>query len=340
MLVILSQKVDSESAYADELFNSYHYPAKYKNQLHKGDIFIYYQGDRFDKSRRYYFGVGTVGEILTTDGENYYAKLLDCQQFEKKVPIYLPDGGYIEQLGHDSVRKSINPPWQSSVRPVSQEAFDYILNAAGVQTAPTTIEAVSVDELKEQLKRSVRDFFVENDPSAIHRIESISAAIGRAVSVEGDQEGATPIENIYQPAVSAQNRLDDLLEYCRTMKMSYSYKPVLILALLHAANKKGVLTVRKATQYFRAYYNDRRMQGLQAEKKKCIYQRADVTDQQIAGNIVSNPVKVLAETGFFFYNEEEEAFLMSPEIWNALDRKHKAALTRICNQKLKDYFKD
>ena len=40
MLVILSQKVDSESSYADELFNSYHYPARYKNQLHKGDIFI------------------------------------------------------------------------------------------------------------------------------------------------------------------------------------------------------------------------------------------------------------------------------------------------------------
>lgn len=91
-LLILSQKVDSASSYADELFRSYHYPAKYKNQLHKGDIFIYYQGNRYDKSQRYYFGMGTVNEILTADGENYYAKLVDCQRFEKKVPIYLPDG--------------------------------------------------------------------------------------------------------------------------------------------------------------------------------------------------------------------------------------------------------
>ena len=339
MLVILSQKVDSESAYADELFNSYHYPAKYRNQLHKGDIFIYYQGNRFDKSQRYYFGIGTVGEILTTDGENYYAKLLDCQQFEKKVPIYLPDGGYIEQLGYESVRKSINPPWQSSVRPLSQEAFDYILNAAGVQTVPTSIVAASVDELKEQLKRSVRDFFVENDTSAIHRIESISAAIGRAVSVD-DNCTLSSVETFYQPTISAQDRLNDLLDYCSTMKMSYSYKPVLILALLHAADKNGVLTISRATQYFRAYYNDRRAKGLQAEKKKSIYQRVDITDQQIAGNIISNPVKVLVESGFFFYNEEDEVFLLSPEIWNALDRKYKVKLTRICNQKLKDYFTD
>ena len=337
MLVILSQKVDTESSYADELFNSYHYPAKYRNLLHKGDVFIYYQGNRYDKSQRYYFGVGTVGEILTTDGENYYAKLLDCQQFEKKVPIYLPDGGYIEQLGFDSVRKSVNPPWQSSIRPLSQEAFDYILNAAGVQSAPETTAADSVDDLKEQLKQSVRDFFVMKDISAIHRIESISAAIGRAVSV--DDKRASD-KTLYEPATSAQDRLDDLMGYCRTMKMSYSYKPVLILALLHAGSKDGTLSINKAAQYFRTYYNDRRVNGLPAEKKKCIYQRADITDQQIEGNILANPVKALTESGFFFYNEEDAVFSISPEIWNAFDRKHKAALTRICNQKLKDYFKD
>ena len=337
MLVILSQKVDTDSSYADELFNSYHYPVRYRNLLHKGDVFIYYQGNRYDKNQRYYFGVGTVGEILTTDGENYYAKLLDCQQFEKKVPIYLPDGGYIEQLGFDSVRKSVNPPWQSSIRPVSQEAFDYILNAAGVQCAPATTAADSVDDLKEQLKQSVRDFFVKKDVSAIHRIESISAAIGRAVSVD-DEQAST--ETLYQPVTSAQNRLDNLLEYCRTMKMSYSYKPVLILALLHAGDKSGTLSINKAAQYFRAYYNDRRAKGLPAEKKKCIYQRTDITDQQIEENILSNPVKVLVESGFFFYNKGNDVFSISPEIWSVIDRKYKATLTRICNQKLKNYFED
>lgn len=188
MLVILSQKVDTVSSYSDALFNSYHYPAKYRNQLHEGDIFIYYQGNRHDKSHRYYFGIGTVGEVLTTDGENYYAKLLNCQRFEKKVPIYLPDGGYIEQLGYETVRNSINPPWQSSVRPISQKAFDYILNAAGIQQVPAKAE--SVDDLKGKLKVAVRDYFVEKNDAAIHHIESIAAAIGRATDIsEKKREG-------------------------------------------------------------------------------------------------------------------------------------------------------
>lgn len=332
MLVILSQKVDTVSLYSDELFNSYHYPAKYRNQLHEGDIFIYYQGNRHDKSHRYYFGIGTVGEILTTDGENYYAKLLNCQRFEKKVPIYLPDGGYIEQLGYESVRNSINPPWQSSVRPISQKAFDYILNAAGIQQVPAKAE--SVDDLKEKLKVAVRDYFVEKNDAAIHHIESIAAAIGRATDISEKDEKAP-----YMPSETSADKLSLLLEYCRTMKMSYSYKPVLIMALLHAG-KNGSVTVESAAKYFREYYAHRREQGMPAEKKRCIYPRDDVTDKQIIANLVSNPVKALCESGFFFFNEQEQVFSLSPEIWIILDKNSKSMITRICRQRLKEYYSD
>ena len=336
MFVILSQKVDSESSYADELFNSYHYPAKYKNQLHKGDIFIYYQGNRYEKSQRYYFGVGTVGEILTADGENYYAKLLDCQRFERKVPIYLPDGGYIEQLGFETVRKSINPPWQSSIRPLSQDAYDYILNAAGIQAPPKAADHDSVDVLKDKLKLAVRDFYVEGDSSAIHRIESIASAIGRATSVL-EKEDHTPSAQ-YTPSVTSGEKLDYLLNYCKSMKMSYSYKPILILALLHSGDKNGCITIEKAASYFREYYSDRKAQGLVIEKKRCIYLRDDITDKQIIANLLSNPVKALVESGYFFYNEASQIFSISPDIWGVIDRSSKAMITRICRQKLRDYY--
>jgi hypothetical protein len=182
MLINLSQKVDSNSTYTDELFRTYHYPSRYRNQLHKGDIFIYYQGNRYDKSQRYYFGVGRIGEVLTTDGENYYATLADCLKFTNKVPIYLPNGGYIEQLGYDTVRKSLTPPWQSSVRPLSQQAFDYILNSAAIQFSPKPEELLNV--LKEKLKNAVRGYYVDGDNAAIFRIEGIASTIAHATNIE------------------------------------------------------------------------------------------------------------------------------------------------------------
>ena len=125
IFVVLSQRVDFDSSYAGELFNSYLFPTRCKNQLYKGDIFIYYQWNLYDKSQKYYI---TIGKVIS-DGENYYAKLLNRQQFEKNFLIYLPDGGYIEQLGYEIFWKSLLPLWQSSILRLSQEVFDYILNS-------------------------------------------------------------------------------------------------------------------------------------------------------------------------------------------------------------------
>ena len=332
MLVILSQKIDTTSLYSDELFNSYHYPAKYRNQLHEGDVFIYYQGDRFDKSRRYYFGIGTVGEILTKDGENYYAQLLNCQRFEKKVPIYLPDGGYIEQLGYDTIRKSIIPPWQSSIRPLSQKAFEYILNAAGIQHAQGKIE--DLDSMREKLRSSIREYFVDKNDSAIYRIESIAAAIGRATNVL-----TQPVMDTYLPPETVSERVASLQEYCMTMKMSYSYKPVLILALLHAG-KDGSVSIDAAAKFFREYYSARKAEGLPAEKKQCIYLRDNIADSQIVANLINNPVKALCESGFFFYDKQRQTFYLSPKIWSVLDNGGKVILAQICRTRLKEYFAD
>jgi len=135
------------------------------------------------------------------------------------------------------------------------------------------------------------------------------------------------------------DKRNKLLEYCRTMKMSYSYKPVLILALLHAG-KNGSVSIENAAHFFRDYYATRREQGLLAEKKKCIYLKNDVTDKQIIVNLINNPVKALCGSGFFFFNEQHQVLSLSPEIWAALDKGSKATLTKICRQRLKEYYSD
>lgn len=167
MIIILSQKIDTDSVYAgDEVFKTYHYPARYRNQIHEGDIFVYYQGNRYDKSKRYYFGTGKIGKIRQEDEENYYAELLNVIRFEKKVPIYLSDGCYVEQMGYETVRKSINPPWQSSIRPLSKAAYEYMLSKSG---AKKIIESCNAD-----LKRAIQSYYIEKDKNAVLQILKIA----------------------------------------------------------------------------------------------------------------------------------------------------------------------
>ena len=167
MIIILSQKIDTKSVYTgDEVFRIYHYPGRYRNQIHTGDVFVYYQGNRYDKSQRYYFGSGRIGNIKAEDKDNYYAELLNVVRFEKKVPIYLPDGGYVEQLGYETVRKSINPPWQSSVRPLSEQAYSYILQHSGSQEM--------IDDCNVKLKKAIQSYYISNDKAAVLRILEIA----------------------------------------------------------------------------------------------------------------------------------------------------------------------
>jgi 5-methylcytosine-specific restriction endonuclease McrA len=134
MKIILSQRIDIESEYEDIPFSTYHFPKRYRNQIHPGDRFIYYQGDRSNREHRYYFGCGVIGVIeASTTGESYFAEILEGRRFSTNVPIYLPDGkGFVESIGHDQVRNRPNPSWQNSIRKISDKAFSKILELANV----------------------------------------------------------------------------------------------------------------------------------------------------------------------------------------------------------------
>ena len=178
MYIILSQKIDTESSYKDQPFISYHYPARYRNAIHVGDHFIYSQGNRYDKSQRYYFGAGVVGSILKEDDDNYYTALLHCVRFSNKVPITMENGKYIEQLGYEGKRNI--PPWQNAIRPISQETYEYIIDHAGELIS---MPEEKIEDMEECLKSSIREYFVRKDESAIIRIMAWAASLAEAKSL-------------------------------------------------------------------------------------------------------------------------------------------------------------
>lgn len=171
MYIILSQKKDSESTYFDDLFKTYHFPARYKNQIAENDVFIYYQGNRFKKDRRIYFGTGKIKKVYNTDEENYYAELTECKTFEKEVPIYL-ESGYIEQLDYTCVRKSKNPPWQSSIRPLSEKAYKMILELAG-QLLSMQYISKDVTELRNELKDNIKNYYLKENIESLKNAKEI-----------------------------------------------------------------------------------------------------------------------------------------------------------------------
>jgi hypothetical protein len=133
--VVLGQKIETDSTYEDIPFSRYHFPRTYKNQVREGDRFLYHQGNQGPQlHKRYYFGYGVVGEIYPDPEKpgSLYAELLDARPLPQKVSAYRSPGAFFESIAYDSVRKSLLPNWRQSVRPISQAAFETILEKGGV----------------------------------------------------------------------------------------------------------------------------------------------------------------------------------------------------------------
>lgn len=71
--------------------------------------------------------------------------------------------------------------------------------------------------------------------------------------------------------IDDSNRKFLFLDMVRQMDMSYSYKPVLILAILAHADQNGRVKLEDIVSYFRAYYEGRRAAGLPVEKRNSIF---------------------------------------------------------------------
>ena len=181
MYIILSQRIDIQSSYLDNPFKSYHYPSRYRNQIHTGDTFIYYQGDRYHKEHRYYFGTGKIGKIeYFEDNDTYTAELLYCKKFTNKVSIYINDG-YCEQYGYQTVRNKPAPSWQNSIRKLSVEAYNYIIKSAG-KLMP--METQNIDDLKSNLKSSIQKFYIHGQNEEILNIVETANQIAYILKIK------------------------------------------------------------------------------------------------------------------------------------------------------------
>ena len=84
------------------------------------------------------------------------------------------------------------------------------------------------------------------------------------------EKAADAPNETYTPVVEASEKLQQFFEYCETTRLTYSYKPVLILAFLKCADKNGIMKLEKGVKWVRQYYEDRKLQGKKPEIKKCM----------------------------------------------------------------------
>jgi len=122
------------------------------------------------------------------------------------------------------------------------------------------------------------------------------------------------------------------------MDMSYSYKPVLMLAMLACADNKGRMKLPDIVQFFHDFYADRRSRSQIVEKSNSLYCREDVTDKEIERNILMNPFKRFEDMQMMRHTKNLGIIEVDNSVWKRLTEEEKAEIRGICEEKLDKYY--
>lgn len=138
--------------------------------------------------------------------------------------------------------------------------------------------------------------------------------------------------------IDDKNRKDMFMDMVRQMDMSYSYKPVLLKAIMLYADDKGRIKLSDIVSYFREFYESRRQNGFVVEKKNSIFAKCGYTDKEAERNILSNPFKRFEDMNMLRHTKTLGIVEVDSTIWKNLSNEDKTEIERVCEEKLNGYY--
>ena len=133
---------------------------------------------------------------------------------------------------------------------------------------------------------------------------------------------------------------DKLVDYCENMRLSYSYKVVLLLALLENVESDGKMDISRAVTFFRKFYRERSKKGFPSELKTGIYSDQSISDSRILGSITKNPLYALLLSNFFEYDSNTGRFGFKADVWSGITENGRARMKEAANARLARYFQE
>lgn len=138
--------------------------------------------------------------------------------------------------------------------------------------------------------------------------------------------------------INAANIKDKFMDMVKKMDMSFSYKPVLLKAMLNETDSSGEAEIEDIVDYFIDFYEDRKKKGLMVEKKTSLYCKEGYTRKEVEKNIFANPFKRFEDMRFMKRSKELEYVEFNKNIWKKLSTEEKTWIEEWCDKKLEEYY--
>ena len=127
--------------------------------------------------------------------------------------------------------------------------------------------------------------------------------------------------------------------FVEEMDMSASYKPVLLLSFLEAANSRGRARVSDVVKRFRGFYEKRAEDALCVEQPKArMFRVADLTDSDVQNVIVTMPLRKFQQRRYLDYARDVAWVEFNPSLWRQLSKSDIERVREICCASIERYY--
>lgn len=128
-----------------------------------------------------------------------------------------------------------------------------------------------------------------------------------------------------------------LLNYCKSMVIQYSYKPLLIKCLLHFATYKQQILVDDVLAYFEKYYLTRFYANLMREQNNSVFAKLNFSRIMAKDMLRKMPIAILEKQGFISFDPGSDSLQFLDE--TALEiREDTVEIEAVCDSILTAYF--
>ena len=138
--------------------------------------------------------------------------------------------------------------------------------------------------------------------------------------------------------ITSANMKEMSMDMVTAMTMSYSYKPVFILAFLDHMDERGQARIEDVVQEFASFYEHRIEQGKAAEKRPCIFTKGGYTDKDVERLILSMPFKRFEDMNFMHHARHLGIIQMEKAIFRRLESTDIESIRACCRATLRQYF--
>lgn len=138
--------------------------------------------------------------------------------------------------------------------------------------------------------------------------------------------------------ITRDNMKAMFMDMVKQMTMSYSYKPVFLLAMLKNMDETGSAKLADVAADFAKFYEDRRAKGLSPEKKTCIFTKGGYTSKEVEQLILRMPFRRFEDMHAVHHAKQLGTIQFYKTLFNQLTEDDFDQIRESSNEALRRYF--